>query len=63
MRLFLDVSPKELANAVAVSAGGGTHGKYRYLCQSCHAGWQQIPPHKLSNNVSTCLLFIGRAQT
>ena len=27
--------------------GGGTHGKYRYVCNSCGVNWQQVPPHKL----------------
>ena len=35
--------------------GGGTHNKYRYICDSCDSIWQQTPPHKECMDVSTDL--------
>jgi len=31
--------------------GGGTHNKYRYICDECDARWQQTPPHRISDEV------------
>lgn len=33
-----------------MTLGGGSHGKYRYLCNSCDTMWSQIPPHFLEES-------------
>ena len=40
------------ASLNVMTLGGGTHGKYRYVCNECDMNgtvteWQQIPPHRL----------------
>lgn len=31
--------------------GGGTHNKYRYICDSCDTKWQETPPHKVCGDI------------
>ena len=37
--------------------GGGTHGKYRYMCLVCRGQWQQQPPHRLKEGEVLVITF------
>lgn len=37
--------------------GGGTHGKYRYMCLVCRGQWQQQPPHRLKEGEVPVITF------
>lgn len=37
-------------NSFVRTQGGGTHGKYRFVCDKCSLKWQQIPPHMLKDD-------------
>lgn len=38
--------PQCASNASVRIRGGGTHHKYRYICDMCDTAWQQVPPHR-----------------
>jgi ribosomal protein S27AE len=35
------------------TSGGGSHGKYRYVCEQCDLSWSQTPPHRLNPKLFT----------